>query len=50
MNNSFVLVVWLSFIADGFAIICTKINENGTQFYLLNSNSCKKRNRKVART
>ena len=42
MNNSFVWVVWLSFIADGFAIICTTDYENGTQFYHLNSKSCKK--------
>ena len=42
MNNSCVCVVWFSFIADGFAIICTKNYENGTQFYHLNSNSCKK--------
>ena len=41
MNNSCVCVVWLSIIADGFAIICTKNYENGTQFYNLNSNSCK---------
>ena len=51
MNNSFVWVVWFSFIADVFAIICTNNYENGTQFYHLNSNSCKKKkNRKVART
>ena len=42
MNNSCVCVVWFSFIADGFAIICTKNHENGAQFYHLNSNSCKK--------
>ena len=42
MNNSVVCVVWFSVIADGFAIICTKNYENGTQFYHLNSNSCKK--------
>ena len=29
MNNGFVWVVWFSFIADGFAIICTNNYENG---------------------
>ena len=43
MNNSCVCVVWFSFIADGFAIICNKNYENGTQFYHLNSNLCKKK-------
>ena len=43
MSNSFVWVLWFSFIADSFAIICIKNYENGTQFYHLDVNSCSKK-------